>query len=229
MSEEFIDPESIKGENKLFQVFNILDKKVLLCKKYLSLEKYVWTNPFTLFPKIWVAEVDSDDKAQVDKAVAVSAFMMYNKSVYVYYSNTNYDNLFKALIESDKSPSIVTQFALKTQCDLIHAYDTDRENIAVLETALKYGDWLEENTELDKNCLLINKCQIIKRRDGNMTPNNYEKIAKLTTNENSSIQFAAYTLLENKQEALKSLKNTIKEEKESLITSPIYCLYKDIN
>jgi len=226
LSDEFDDSEPQGGILKQFRIFNVLDKKILLHKKHSSSGKFMWANPYEIFPKSWVTESNENGEPCVESAVVISTYLLCNKIVFAQYSNTDYDKVYQALIESEMPKFVIEQCVLKTQCSLISAYDVDSENKAVLDVAILFGDWLSENTSTDKDCLFLNKLQILKRREGCLPPTAYEEIVKLSKSNNCSIQFAAYTLLDNPSKACEFLQQLEENEKDALMSTPIYYLYK---
>ncbi|MDR0920283.1 MAG: hypothetical protein LBM93_13735, partial [Oscillospiraceae bacterium] len=220
---EHIDSEST-DKPFIASVFTFMGNNVLLYKKYLNGNKYKWVN---FFRETIPCTFGFRDKEENDM-LNISIFLVCDKSIFKRFINSDYDKILTGLKKSDITPDIANVLCLKTICNMISAYDEDNTNLEVLDTAYKFGEWLEVNTEIDKSCLLINQLQI-KKRKNQLTPKDYSLLATLIQNEYDNIKFGAYTLLEDYENAKDSFSKIPAEEQNDLINSPIYRLYSELS
>ncbi|MDR0919496.1 MAG: hypothetical protein LBM93_09690 [Oscillospiraceae bacterium] len=113
----------------------------------------------------------------------VPMFLICDKCFFKRYANTNYDRILTELTKSDIHPYLIGYF-FNTLCSMISAYDEDNTNLEVLDTAYKFGKWIEVNTEIDKNYLLLNKLQIKKRKNELTSPKDYNLLITFVQNKN---------------------------------------------
>lgn len=162
-----------------------------------------------------------------DQAVAIQPSLLLNRKVFVHLSNLNYQRIYEDVCNAELTRLSQRQIVLLA-LELLSAYDgQDRKDVALLELAEKIVVWLEgQNGVYDKDLLLLNKLQIVKRQ--RVLSFDEKKVLMRFTDENFSldIQWAAYVLLDEHDMAKKCFVAMNESTQEILSQMPLYNLYK---
>jgi hypothetical protein len=222
-----IDNEPEK--NILFGRFSFSKYKILLYKRT-SVDdnsKFDWVNPFVENQKLSIALSNEADDFEPENGAITSVFMIAQRGEYAKYVNTNYNTVYEFLTSTEINDAVL-ELLLKVQCHMISAFDDDNTNSEVLELALKFGKWISENTDLDKDYIYINMLQIFKRQGKQLSSSDYLKLLGLIKSDNYELRFASFTLLEELDNAIYSFNHLIPAVQEFYKNSPIYALFTEL-
>jgi hypothetical protein len=218
-----------KSNNHLFGWFSFSKYKILLYKKQLGedFSKLIWTNPFAENEKICLMSKNEKGEFDPRDGAICSIFMLAQRGDYAKFVNTNYDIIYEFLTSTEINDAVL-ELLLQVQCHMISAFDDDNINTEVLDLALKFGKWIYDNTDLDKDALLINTIQIQKRKGKQLSSSDCIKLLEFTKSDNYQLKFASFTLFGERDNALAAFSCLIPELQEIYKTMPIYALFNQL-
>ena len=207
-------------ENLHYGIFKISNLKVLLWYEKQSSGNYKIENYFNY--KHIVAFEDENKNP-----IEVSQFLILRQLDFSHVSNLDCDKVVKDLKDrpvTSMSSEMMNFLAL----DIITGYDKqEKKDDALLALADRIYDILEKNPAgADKDIIILNKLQIIKRRRDITT----DEIVQLALLKEESKPLAtrcgAYILLDEFDKAKECLNAMKSKDKEEFIKYPIYSLYE---
>jgi hypothetical protein len=218
-----------ESEDYLFGRFNFSKYKILLYKRpdRPDYTKFIWSNPFTENDKFVVTSKNDDTESEHKDEALTSIFMIAQRDVYAKFANTDYNNVFEFLTSTEINDTVLG-LLLQEQWHMISAFDDDNTNTEVLELALRFGKWIYDNTDLDKDYVYINTLQILKRQGKLVSSSDYLKLLELSKNDNNELRFASFTLLGERDNALDSFNFLVPAVQELYKTTPIYNLFTQL-
>jgi hypothetical protein len=229
----YLPKGTAKNLPEILGVFEVIGERIVLYRKCTVVDdetRFTWSNPFVDNPKFWLTKSDEHGNPDTDNAVQVSLFLVSGKAIFKHYSNTDYTLLYQSLISSDISEAMIEKSIL-TQRDMISVYNFDTSNIEILDLALKFGDWLANNTEMKKEFqeyLLINKLQILKFLNGYLLPADCVALYELSKSEDKTLLFEIYTLLGDKNKVQTLYETMSNDERKFCDESPVFVLYEKL-
>lgn len=179
--------------------------------------KYSVGNFFSPFN---VAIFDSDD-IEHKNPIPVSQFLFLDKKAFIHTSNINYDVIFQDVVQRRLTPETIDRYVVWL-LDILSAYDEqEQKNVLLLDFAEKIGEWLYSQELADKDIMLLNKIQIIKRKRTLITSEIVE-LAKLTGQERpANIRCGAYLLLNDNASAQSCFNEMDYDSQKIFLTYPI--------
>lgn len=166
--------------------------------------------------KIHLTYTDSEKKKYF-----ISQFTCLNKDDFLECDNIVYNNILKSIKEVGTN-NINILYTNNLMLELIKAYDV-KSNIVYLDAAKKIGKWLKKdsNKQLDEEIIELNLLQIVKRKR-KFTKKEIDVLKNIALNgKNNFYKFAAYLLLEDKENYIRLYNRLTNKEKDSFMEFPI--------
>lgn len=218
------DGIELKSSNSL-QTIEVAEYKCLFYISPLKDTKYKLLNPYKNHITFPVQEREKDSGYIID-SLTIPLFFIREKCLFYKYSNTDYNAIYEILTSMEITPYLI-KYALNIQLKMIEAFDDNHADNEVLELALRFGEWLKDKTNIDKDYLTINRIQILSRME-KIQSSDYVELGAFTKSSNNGLRFATYVLLKDKKNASKELEEMDVELRSDFEKFPIYTLFKNI-
>lgn len=206
-------------ENLYYGIFEISNLEILLWYEKQSSGNYKIQNYFNHRDIVFF---ENGNKNPID----ISQFLLLRKLDFSHVSNLDCDKVVEDLKDrpvTSMSSEMMNFLAL----DIITGYDKqEKKDDTLLALADRIYDILEKNPAgADKDIIILNKLQIIKRRR-DITTDEIVQLALLKEESKPlAIRCGAYILLDEFEKAKECLNAMKSKDKEEFIKYPIYSLY----
>jgi hypothetical protein len=173
---------------------------------------------YNFFDKKCGFTVDSDGK------IPTSQYTIFDRDDYLNISNMNLEVLINSYKEYENEPHISrVNYSI---LEMIHAYDIDNKRTDLLNAAQELSKWLDGKSNLN-SVYFLNYLQCI-RRKRELTNDEIKELNDIShrNSDNNQIQFGVRVLLDDFKSASMYLSEFAEEERITMISMPIYNLFK---